>query len=784
MENLSTVSTEYISVSANRFPEAASISPSGNLVAFGSSHLLALWNLQTSPDPGVYITLAAHGSTISCVGFLDDNCFISGDEEGKIFLWHLENDKWKFTRLNAHSKSITALTIHTEARILVTGSSDATSKVWSFDSNEELQSLSLGGKYPLAMAVSQLPKSKSLILAIGATDTKIQIWVRANAADCKFFHAASLSGHEDWIRCLAFQEQDDSLVLASGSHDSNIRLWNIEPFTHADASGDALLDAFEATLGQVTEDEGGGKQVSMKRHIVTVRSTRSSQQYSITFDALLVGHEAGVTSLQWRTSSASDKPSLLSSSTDSSVIIWSPATIMSGNQDESTAIWINVQRFGDVGGQRLGGFIGALWAGHGEEVLAWGWSGGWRRWKSSGRTTGTPERWAEVHAISGHSGPVKSLSWSPNGKFLVTTGLDQSTRIHAPLFKDGRTTWHEIARPQVHGFDLLAAGFLSDLKMVSIGDEKVARVFEAPKSFVDVVTSLHIATFDESEAQNRPMTATVPALGLSNRANNEDGASELSQVLVSDRPLEGELAATTLWPEVEKIFGHGYESISLAISNKRDLIASACKTTSPEHALVRLWDTQTWRPVGDPLAGHSLTVTRVAFSPDDKYVLSVSRDRTWRLFERDIHTGGYKPIAADKSHGRIIWDCSWAREGDVFATASRDKTVRIWKSTEDGARWTATTIQLPEAATAVDFCERRGDKRMLAVGLEVGEILVYTSQVSDPTVWVNTLKIPSGTAHIAQINCLSWRQSEKDEDKLLASCSDDGSLRILKITCL
>ena len=36
---------------------------------------------------------------------------------------------------------------------------------------------------------------------------------------------------------------------------------------------------------------------------------------------------------------------------------------------------------------------------------------------------------------------------------------------------------------------------------------------------------------------------------------------------------------------------------------------------------------------------------------------------------------GYIPIAADKAHARIIWDCGWAIEGDIFATASRDKTV-------------------------------------------------------------------------------------------------------------
>lgn len=42
-----------------------------------------------------------------------------------------------------------------------------------------------------------------------------------------------------------------------------------------------------------------------------------------------------------------------------------------------------------------------------------------------------------------------------------------------------------------------------------------------------------------------------------------------------------------------------------------------------------------------------------------------------------IPGSGYIPIAADKAHARIIWDCGWAIEGDVFATASRDKTVLI-----------------------------------------------------------------------------------------------------------
>jgi len=148
-------------------------------------------------------------------------------------------------------------------------------------------------------------------------------------------------------------------------------------------------------------------------HCIANAVYNSSQQFSVTFDALLVGHEAGVTSLTWRQDSQST-PTLLSTSTDSSVILWSPSS------DSSSSIWINRERFGDVGGQRLGGFVGGLWASKGKEVLAWGWSGGWRRWTCNGSST--DETWLEIGSITGHNGPVKGLDWSPDGKYLISSG--------------------------------------------------------------------------------------------------------------------------------------------------------------------------------------------------------------------------------------------------------------------------------------------------------------------------------------------------------------------------
>ncbi|KAH9844010.1 WD40 repeat-like protein, partial [Rhodofomes roseus] len=795
---------EYVAASTNRHTHAADAS-SSSLVAFGSAKLIALWDAEDPHDRGVHETLPGHEALVTSVRFIDGARLISTDDKG-----------WKSTyTVRAHEKPISALAVH--GTLLVTGASDSTVKIWRIKQNglEETQTINIRGKYPLSLAVTTLPGTQATILAIGGTDRSVQIWTRS---ETQFVNSAILSGHEDWVKALAFcppRSDGDPLILASGSQDATIRLWNVEALTSKSPESlvsergevsDELLDAFEASLGDLGEGEEGGRQISMKRHVLTVRTgENSTRQFSITFDALLIGHEAGVTSLSWRPPQQSSSiPTLLSTSTDSSLILWSPSTIITSAVDGAspTSIWINRQRFGDIGGQRLGGFVGGLWTRGGMEASAWGWSGGWRRWRCTpGGDTAIPsvqnETWVEVGAISGHNAPVRGLSWSPGGEYLLSASLDQTTRIHAgiPVSSEGQpasVSWHEVGRPQVHGYDLVGVAALDALRFVSIADEKVARVFEAPREFIQVLNNLGAADLSGGTVE-RPRAATVAPLQLSNKAVTEVGSDLTEHTNSYDlihskrRPFEGELAAITLWPEIEKVFGHGYESISSAVSNSKKLFASACKATTPEHAVVRVYDTERWQPIGQPLAGHTLTVTRIVFSPDDRYVLTVSRDRAWRLFVRD-GDNGYLPAAADRSHARIIWDCAWAPQGDVFATASRDKTVRIWRQqdTSKHDKWTAiATLTTAEAATAVAFASSefggRVHRRILFVGLESGEIFVYSSPIDDATQWKQQLTLDSRLAHVDHIHHLACRPSDDPATIQLASCSEDNTLKLLSV---
>lgn len=100
----------------------------------------------------------------------------------------------------------------------------------------------------------------------------------------------------------------------------------------------------------------------------------------------------------------------------------------------------------------------------------------------------------------------------------------QTTRIFASWLNEanlrGDDPWHEIARPQVHGHDINCLAIIQgkgNHRFVSGADEKVARVFEAPLSFLKTLNHATSSLHDDLQVDVQVLGANMSALGLSQK---------------------------------------------------------------------------------------------------------------------------------------------------------------------------------------------------------------------------------------------------------------------------
>lgn len=371
----------------------------------------------------------------------------------------------------------------------------------------------------------------------------------------------------------------DTVMLASGSQDASVRLWKIAPAQQTQASSTQQTqttsnkeDEFEQMVSKIESDRSTkAGEISTRAHPFSITAQDgTTQTWEITFDALLVGHDNWVTGVRWhpavssQNGEAQQPAALLSSSADNSLILWTPSGRSSDATSNSpfpafdgallstggarrargptshhlaSSIWMPSQRFGEVGGASNLGFFGALWMppssptqnGPISAVVAHGWGGSahiWALHSQASPSSSSQPQWQVTDPVTGHFASARSVAWEPCGEYLLSCSDDQTTRLHArPLRRQGKpldpssATWHEVARPQSHGYDLHSVSWLDRLNFVSAADEKVLRVFSAPRGFVGTAgkNGLHCATLgseQESRTSSRPVTATNALLHL------------------------------------------------------------------------------------------------------------------------------------------------------------------------------------------------------------------------------------------------------------------------------
>ena len=742
---------------------------------------------------------------------------LSGSADSTVRVWSAPlTDAWNFKCscvLEGHQDSVNCLAVCHARGIFASGSSDGSVRTWYVSASDDRLETTLLCEIrfqphfiPLALALHAAPELEELVLAAGGTKKDVSLYVsNGTGREFKFESVASLKGHEDWIRCLDFAKdvanEESDLILASASQDKYIRIWRLHRSGQQDSD-----------LPQPTAP--GSRLHSARMSSGAAKCVLSGKTYLATFEALLLGHEDGTRTAFWNSSRAQRR--LLSASSDNSIAIW--------EADPTSGIWTCIARLGDVSVQKgattatgsFGGLWVALWGPHGTSVTALGRTGSWRRWFYDGKQN----EWVQESGISGHFKGVSALAWAKDGRYLVSTSLDQTTRLHACLAQVSKTSWHEVARAQIHGYDLACIDTLKTDSFVSGAEEKLLRVFNEPRSTSSLIACLARGNLDGGHGL--APVAAMSTLGLSNKTidSHVEEDVQLNGVSANTGPQNSEgngglptedfLARHTLWPETDKLYGHGSEISAVAASHDDSVIASACRSSSLEHSAIRLYETETWREIKPPLESHSLTVNSLCFSEDDKYLLSAGRDRQHVVFRReDDGSSTYRTFSVkEKSHSRMLLDASWApfRGKRVFATAGRDKLVKVWELIGDLSD-IRTTINARGPVQSIDFHSQVLHERMLlAYSTENGEISICTidnaslsvmetrivEQRYGPTEHVSAQenaysksRIPSSVAFTS----VTWQPRVSPEGSLdhpsrirgltrLAAGCDDGSIKI------
>ena len=308
----------------------------------------------------------------------------------------------------------------------------------------------------------------------------------------------------------------------------------------------------------------------------------------------------------------------------------------------------------------------------------------------------SPSDFLLLRTLEGHYNYVKSVSFSPDGKYLASGSLKT---IKGKYFWNDDTYCGEIII-----WDAMSGGCMLTLKghssylnsvcwspdgkyLASGSDDNTVKIWDAKSG--ECIKTLPGHSVSVSSVCWSP-DGKYLASGAADRTIKIWDAKSGEYILtLAGRSYslwsvcwspDGKYLASGSSDETVKIWNAKSGECMLTLEGHSDYVLSVCWSpdgkylaSGSDDKTVKIWDAKSGQCMLT-LKGHSDFVFSVCWSPDGKYLASGSRDHTVKIW--DAKSGGC--MLTLEGHSYCVNSVCWSPDGKYLASGSDDETVKIW----------------------------------------------------------------------------------------------------------